>query len=284
VPIPFIVSPHGRGVTARANCRLWSNLPSVGGFGVVCPEGQGRRLRFYSWGAPGQIDDLAHMVGYTRRALPWVRVQAGRVYLVGGSMGGQEALLAAARFPNLFAGVIAFDPVTNLARQYEDFPRLRCSSRCRREWKHPLGIVLQRFARIEIGGTPRQVPYAYATRSPLHYARRLALAHVPVELWWSTSDLVVPDQATDQSGALFARIIHIEPRATVEAFVGSWRHSAEQQATSRLPFALAQLGLLPSHFLRRPARLRERHFIPRRAFAFAANGAGRLLTRGSAHR
>src|SRR5215472_11583183 len=58
-PLPLVISPHGRGVTARMACRLWGDLPTVGGFGVVCPEGQGAHLRFYSWGAPGQIDDLS---------------------------------------------------------------------------------------------------------------------------------------------------------------------------------------------------------------------------------
>jgi pimeloyl-ACP methyl ester carboxylesterase len=184
-------------------------------------------------------------------------------------MGGQEALLAAARFPRRFAGVIAFDAVANFARQYDDFPRLRCNARCRRAWAQPIGDALQRYARIEVGGSPSTDPRAYELRSPLHYARRLAFAHIPIELWWSKSDLVVSDQQA-QSGALFARIMRLNPRAPVEAFVGAWRHSAEQHATSRLPFALAQLDLMPARFLERASRLREHHFIVRRLFAAAA--------------
>ena len=253
-------------MTARASCRLWGKLPTVGGFAVVCPEGEGRRLGLYSWGAPGQIDDLARMPAFVRRTLRWIRVEAHRVYAVGGSMGGQEALLLAARYPQLLSGVIAFDAVTNLAAQYREFPNLRCNRRCLLAWRLPLGSALQHLASAEVGGSPSTNPKGYARRSPLHYARRLAHAGVPLELWWSQSDLVVPGQQQHQSGALFTRILRLNPHAQIEAFVGAWRHSAEERATARLPFALAQLRLLPRRFLKRPDRLHEMHFIPSRRF------------------
>ena len=56
--IPLVISPHGRGLTGRRNAALWGNLPAVGGFAVVNPDGQGRRLPDYSWGSPGQVEDL----------------------------------------------------------------------------------------------------------------------------------------------------------------------------------------------------------------------------------
>ena len=48
-----------------------------------------------------------------------------------------------------------------------------------------LGAVLQGLARTEIGGTPDDVPRAYAARSPVTYARALAESCVPLQLWWS---------------------------------------------------------------------------------------------------
>jgi hypothetical protein len=36
--------------------------------------------------------------------------------------------------------------------------------------------------------------------------------------------------------------------APIEAIEGNWVHSAEMKASRRLPFALAQLGLLPASF------------------------------------
>src|SRR5207247_8604555 len=43
-PLPLIISPHGRGVSAEENVNRWGNLPAVGAFAVVNPEGQGRRF------------------------------------------------------------------------------------------------------------------------------------------------------------------------------------------------------------------------------------------------
>src|SRR5581483_3161349 len=140
--IPLVISPHGRGVAALTNADRWGDLAARGGFAVVNPEGQGRRLELYSWGDPGQIHDLARMPQILRRALPWLRIDRRRIYAVGGSMGGQESLLLAARYPHLLAGAIAFDAPTNLALRYRDFPELR-------DGRH-----LRVLIRDEIGGTP----------------------------------------------------------------------------------------------------------------------------------
>src|SRR5207253_3205426 len=75
-PIPLVISPHGRGVDGALNARLWRNLPTIGGFAVVNPDGEGRVLPLHSWGAPGQIADLARMPGLVRRALPWLRLDS----------------------------------------------------------------------------------------------------------------------------------------------------------------------------------------------------------------
>ena len=86
--IPLVISPHGRGRDGASNARLWGDLASIGGFAVVSPDGQGNRLRKMSWGAPGQIDDLARMPDILARALPELRIDRSRIYAFGGSMGG----------------------------------------------------------------------------------------------------------------------------------------------------------------------------------------------------
>jgi len=110
-----------------------------------------------------------------------------------------------------------------------------------------VGRAFQDIARREIGGTPTSDPRGYARRSPLAYARQIALSRVPLELWWSRSDRIVRNQS-EQSGELYRAIRRINPRAPLEEFVGGWAHSAEMRATSRLPFALAELGLLPARY------------------------------------
>ena len=229
--LPLVIAPHGRGVPAVRNIRLWGHLPAYGGFALVSPEGQGRRLALYSWGDPGEIDDLARMPAILRRALPWLRLDPRRVYAVGGSMGGQETLLLVARHPRLLAGAISFDAPTDLAARYGAFPRLRG------------GVRLQRLVQLEVGGTPRQDPAAYAARSPLDDARAIARSGVPLQIWWSWDDGIVVDQPS-QSGRLYAAIERADPRAPVAELVGQWGHTAEMGWKRRLPAALAQLGLL----------------------------------------
>ena len=230
-PIPLVISPHGRDISARDNTHFWGGLPAFGPFAVVNPEGQGRRLTLYSWGWQGQIDDLARMPAILEKTLSWLHVDRGRVYAVGSSMGGQETLLLVALHPKLLAGAAAMDSATDMAARYRAFPLIGN------------GLRLQQLARIEIGGTPETNPRAYAARSPLHYTRQIAASDVPLHIWWSTRDRVVVDQ-NRESGRLYRAIRHANPEAPVTSYIGSWAHSREMHATARLPLALLNLKLI----------------------------------------
>lgn len=230
-PLPLVISPHGRGVKAVNNGHRWGDLPARGRFAVVNPQGQGRELELFSWGWRGQIDDLVRMPAIVREALPWFRIARHGVYALGGSMGGQETLLLVARRPSWLRGAAAFDSATDMKRRYHDFGVLKN------------GANLRRLARVEIGGTPAQVPRAYAQRSPITYARQIARSGIQLQMWWSTADEIVVDQA-HQSAALYRRIKALNPEAPVVAVTGSWRHTVEMQATTQLPIALQRMGLL----------------------------------------
>jgi pimeloyl-ACP methyl ester carboxylesterase len=229
-PIPLVISPHGRGIGARLNARLWGDLPGDGGFAVINPAGEGRRLHYYSWGARGQINDLARMPQIVEAA--GVHVDRQRIYAVGGSMGGQETLLLLAEHPRLLAGAVAFDPATDMRRRYLDFASLKN------------GRTLRSLARREIGGTPAQVPLAYARRSPDHYIEQIANAGVPLQLYWSARDRVIVDQRVE-TRALAIGVRRDDPGARLWDFSGDWEHTAEMHANRRLPRALARFGLLP---------------------------------------
>jgi len=229
-PIPLVISPHGRGVDARTNARLWGDLPGEGDFAVINPAGEGRRLGYYSWGAPAQIADLARMPAIA--AAHGVNVDPRRIYAIGGSMGGQETLLLVARYPHLLRGAAAFDPATDMRRRYFDFARLRN------------GRLLQALARQEIGGTPMKDARAYALRSPDHFAARIANAGVPLQLYWSTRDRVIVDQRLE-TAVLVDQIRRDDPDARLWDFSGDWQHTAEMRAPRRLPRALQRFGLLP---------------------------------------
>jgi poly(3-hydroxybutyrate) depolymerase len=229
-PLPFVISPHGRGVRGITNARMWRDLPALGDFAVVCPGGMGRRLPLHSWGWRGQIDDLARMPSIVRNARPWLRIDPQRVFAVGGSMGGQETLLLLGQHPRLLAGAVAFDSVTDFTLRYQQFAR------------SPRGAMLQALARIEVGGTPRTKRQAFVLRSPFNWIREVASSGVPLQIWWSDADEIVVDQST-QSGRFFRELQALGPAGRLEKRTGSWSHTAETFRRLQLPGAVAWLEL-----------------------------------------
>jgi hypothetical protein len=243
-PLPLVISPHGRGVSAAVNVDRWGDLPGLGRFAVVNPDGYGRRLGRFSWGYEGQVADLARMPQILRRKVPWLRIDRRRIYAFGASMGGQEALLLVARHPSLLAGAVVFDPVTDMARRYRDFVRLRCNRACYRQWGFSLGRGLRNLARVEIGGTPAKRPRLYARRSPMTYARAIAKSGVPLQLWWSKRDRVVNPR--DQSIPFARQLRLLRPTAPLQTVVGKWPHSAGMHPYAKLVPALRRFALWPT--------------------------------------
>src|SRR6266508_6922357 len=245
--IPLVISPHGRAVDGKINTRRWANLPTIGRFAVVSPDGYGRLLPLHSWGYRGQIDDLARMPDVVETGLSWVHIDRSRIYAVGGSMGAQETLLLAAHHPHLLAGAVAVDGPADFALQYRNFARLECDAECLSRGWGPIGLAKQKLARREIGGTPATVPAKYAARSPLSYARTIAKSCVPVQIWWSKTDETVLDSA-QQSGRMFRTLRRMNPHAPVDEFVGDWPHTEAMHAETDLPKMLGGLGLLPTTY------------------------------------
>ena len=246
-PLPVVISPHGRGGDGRSNSRFWRDLPAIGDFAVLSPDGMGRRYTRYSYGYPGQIDDLARMPELAARALPWLRIDRSRIYALGTSMGGQETLLLVSRHPRLLAGAVAMDSVTDLARRYRQLPGVPCNEACVERYGKPYGRVLQATLRREVGGTPAERPEAYAARSASSRAVRIAASGVPLQIWWSSGDQIVFDQE-HQSAALVRELGRLGTCAPLVEYAGTWRHSQAMWAGSLLPLALAGFGLLPRGF------------------------------------
>jgi pimeloyl-ACP methyl ester carboxylesterase len=250
-PLPLVISPHGRNGTGQGNAKYWGPLPAVGKFAVINPDGMGMRLALKSYAYRGQIDDLAKMPEFALEALPWLRIDRTRVYALGSSMGGHETLMLVARHPRLLAGAVAMDSVTDLNRRYAQLPDTACDRACVKRWGKPYGLVLQAAMREEVGGTPATAPRAYAARSPLDNAQAIAFSGVPLQIWWSQKDRIVTDQE-HQSGELVRVLEQLDACAPVSTYAGDWEHSKEMKAGALLPFALRELGLLPSSAERLP--------------------------------
>ena len=227
--LPLVISPHGRGVPPGDNAKWWRDLPADGGFAVVCPGGMGRKLQLRSWGWRGQIADLARMPGFVRVALPWLRIDTRRIYAVGGSMGGHETLLLLGQHPELLAGAVAFDSVTNFYLRYYEFAELRG------------GRAVQALARYEVGGTPKTNPLGYVLRSPNEWNKQIAQSGVPLQLWWSDADQVVDQRR--QSPAFHQALVRLHPRGPLDAVTGSWSHTSGTYSFLQLPGAVRWLGL-----------------------------------------
>jgi dipeptidyl aminopeptidase/acylaminoacyl peptidase len=238
-PLPLIISPHGRGVAPIGVASRWGCLPSLYGFVVVCPAGEGVHVHANPWGAPGDIADLARMPAIVQRELPWLRIDRRRIYAVGASMGGMETLLLAARHPNPLAAAVAMDAVVDLRGRYYEMLASRRS-----------GDHVQDKLCCEVGGTPAQVPSRYRERSPMTYLTRLARSRAPLLIWWSRRDQVVIGQTRRQSGLFFRRLRGLHPRAVLKAVITDLPHYAAFSARVGLPAVM--------RFLRPHGHWRER--------------------------
>jgi len=288
-PAPLVISPHGRNNLGWSNAvTYWQNLPGDGRFILVCPDGLGRAhdratdpydqppsdAGLFSYGYPKEIDDLARMPQIVEATLPWLRVDRERVYALGSSMGGQETLLLAARYPHALAsgtgrlaGAAAFDAPCDLAAQcaylthaamtVEGNPPGVAALMLEEVGAKPADTAgFNRGARFYDRKTktqttigqlldelPRDQPL-WSERSPLGYAHTLAALPFPLRIYWSSADTVVGNQATEQSGKLYTQIKAANASADVEQVKGAWAHSTEFVPDAELGQALAALGLI----------------------------------------
>jgi len=283
-PLPLVISPHGRNNVGWSNAvTYWQDLPADGPFVLVCPDGLGRAHTkatdpfdqppsnpgLFTYGYPREIADLARMPKIVEETLPWVRVDFERIYVLGSSMGGQETLLLAARFPHALeggtgrlAGAAAFDSVCDLATQCGYLTRTAATAGTAALMLEEVGsrpndlggfdqaaVFYDRKTKTHttIGQLVRDLPHDQAQwdeRSPLTYTAQLGALNFPLALYWSRKDTVVGNQATEHTGKLYNAIEAANPEAAVAQVVGDWMHSAEFFPRGRLGEALRNFGLI----------------------------------------
>lgn len=294
-PLPLVISPHGRNGFGEVNAYYyWKELPADGPFALICPEGLGRAhnlasdpadqpppaLGFFTYGYPGEIDDLARMPSIVQETLTWLDLDLTRVYVLGSSMGGQETLLLAARYPTalaggtgVLAGAAAFDAPCDLVTQCGYLTNAPTPPGASSTPPDTAARMLE-----EVGSKPPSRPGWNETaqffdskahthwsirqllntlpvdqskwdeRSPLTYTSELSSLQFPLKIYWSSNDTVVGNQATDQSGKLYAQIMASNPAADVQQITGGWLHSQEfvQGAPDeQITGALQNFGLIP---------------------------------------
>jgi pimeloyl-ACP methyl ester carboxylesterase len=284
-----VISPHGRNNLGWNNAvTYWQDSPADGPFILICPDGLGRahdgasdpfdqpptNPGLFTYGYANEIDDLARMPQIIAETLPWLQVDLEHIYVLGSSMGGQETLLLAARYPDALAsgtgrlaGAAAFDAPCDLATQCAYLTHMPPTPSA-----NPPGVAALMLE--EVGAKPSQTSgfnqaalffdgktnshqtiaqlldklavddTAWQERSPLSYVSELSSLPFPLRIYWSTTDTVVGNQETSQSGELYTEIIAAHPNADVQQVTGTWAHSIEFVPDDQLGDALRNLGLL----------------------------------------
>jgi hypothetical protein len=248
--LPCVVTAHARGATPLQTSRLWQDLPTAQRFMVICAGSAGRVDPIASWSCPGQVADLMELPGLIAAAMPWLRIDMNRLYVAGVSMGGAEALSVAARFPDKVAAAASFDGVADLAAYYRVLPAT-------------VRTKQQRALRREVGGPPRSARFRYTLRSPLSFAATLATSGVPLGIWWSSKDLSVRFQATQQTGRLCKAIRARRPDAPLFETQTTFAHGfALRDDPQRLLSFLRPLGVWRTKPAKPPAEWAYSSWLP----------------------
>lgn len=157
-----------------------------------------------------------------------VGVDHDRVYTCGLSMGALEALLVAGTYPDMIAAAFAFNPVADTRAWLEDLTSAT-NEDIRSEGSD------QMIAR-EVGGLPDEVPEAYARRSA--FAVLDGLRSVPLTIWWSHLDLVVPRQAECHGKRLYDELKRLDPTAPVSEYDQTLRFGLPTEPTDDQRWAI----------------------------------------------
>ena len=138
------------------------------GWAFVGPNFRGPNKTPEACGSDLAVQDVVDAVEAACRS---VMVDRSRIYVLGASGGGHMALLLRGRHPGLFAAVVAFCPISDLARWWGDS----------RESHPGRNKAYADMLESSCGGTPSERAGEYARRSPLTWLSKpsVAAARVP---------------------------------------------------------------------------------------------------------
>lgn len=203
-PTPLLVALHGWGEDR------WGALGSYGveanqfGWLLASPDMHGENNPYT---LPPSDHPLASRASQQDilDTIQWVRerynVDPTRIYLAGHSMGGQIALVSAAKNQGLFAAVVDDRGPTDLARWHAESP-----------------VGRQLWIEDEVGGPPDSTTYfEYQRRSPLTFARNWG--STPLKIYLAQQDTVVfPHHSSDMLAAI--QVEHPAAPVTLTSFPG----------------------------------------------------------------
>ena len=164
----LMIALHGHGSDRwqfirdnRGECKGARDVATRQGMIFVSPDYRAKT----SWMGPKADADMVQMIGELRE-----RHKVGKIFLMGGSMGGTAALTFTALHPELIAGVCSLNGTANLL-EYEKF---------------------QDAIQASFGGTKKQIPEEYKKRSAEFWPEKFTM---PVACTTGGKDEVVPPQS-----------------------------------------------------------------------------------------
>jgi pimeloyl-ACP methyl ester carboxylesterase len=157
-PMPLLVALH----TWSGNYKQKMSIPYAewcieNGWVFIHPHFRGPNWTKEATGSQLVVGDIVSAVDHARKK---ANVDPARIYLVGGSGGGHASLLMAGRAPQIWAGVSAWVPITDLRAWYFE---------CRQAGRRYAGHMVK-----SCGGVPdenAEVDRQYKIRSPITYLR-----------------------------------------------------------------------------------------------------------------
>ena len=167
--VPLIVGLHtwSADYTYKSHYSTALNYAKGHGWAMVGPNFRGANRTPPACGADAAVQDIVDAVNYAKGK---VKIDAARVYIIGGSGGGHMTLLMAGRHPEIWAGCAAFCPITDVARWHADSLL-----------DHPgRGKGYAKMLEQACGGTPAEKPEEYRHRSPLTWIENAKKAGVPI--------------------------------------------------------------------------------------------------------
>ena len=166
--VPLIVGLHTWSGSYK-NCNSYKpalDYAKKANWVFVGPNFRGPNSTPKACGSDFAVQDIVDAVNYAKDK---VKIDASRVYIIGGSGGGHMTLLMLGRHPEVFAAGAAFCPITDVARWHADSLA-----------DHPgRGKCYATMLESACGGTPAEKPEEYAHRSPLTWLARAKAQKVP---------------------------------------------------------------------------------------------------------
>ena len=197
-PVPLLLGIHGWGGSGESEIDFMGAAVNARGWLFAAPNMHGRFYidgkRALAW--PGAQHDVIDAIEYMAS---YYNVDTSRIYIAGGSMGGQITTVMAAKYPDVFAAAAGYSGFTDLTDWYNELAALGQGGLLRRIRREIDPNCDPDFD--PVCGTPEEEPFEYQRRSAIEMPQNSRL--VPLHMWHNEADELVPvHHAHDLAGAI----------------------------------------------------------------------------------